>query len=110
MPGSTLLTMAHGFHGDAWGLAPGARNWTPPLQVDEPDSAVVHSTDKAIPLWVDLAFPDGHTSTAKAFAQAWTREAVRIQWVENSLPRYAWVAPGQVRRRVLESRTKGAGV
>ncbi|NOJ59771.1 hypothetical protein [Arthrobacter sp. 260] len=96
--------MAHKFHGDSWSLAPGTRNWTPPLQVEEPDPAVVHTTDKTIPLWADLAYPDGHTATAKGFAQAWTREVVRIQWVENSLPRYAWVAVGQVRRRTLSGR------
>lgn len=96
--------MVHKFHGDSWGLAPGARNWTPPVVVEEPDPAVVHAPDKSVPLWADLTFPDGHTSTAKAFAQAWTNEAVRIQWVDHSLPRYAWVAPDQVRCRTLERR------
>lgn len=104
LAGAILVPMAHKFHGDSWGLAPGARNWTPPVQVEQPDLAVVHTPDKSVPLWADLAFPDGHTTTTKAFAQAWTNEAVRIQWVEKSLARYAWVAAGQVRRRVLEPR------
>lgn len=96
--------MVHKFHGGSWGMAPGTRNWAPPLQVKHPDPAAIHIADKSIPLWADLAFPDGHTTTAKAFAQAWTREAVRIQWVEYSLPRYAWVAASQVRRRSLGGR------
>ncbi|GAA1133499.1 hypothetical protein [Arthrobacter flavus] len=96
--------MVHKFHGDSWGLAPDDRNWTPPLQVEVPDPAIVHTPEKSVPLWADLIFPDGHTSTAKAFAQAWTSDTVRIQWVEESLACYAWVAPGQIRRRQLEQR------
>ncbi|MHA7275378.1 hypothetical protein ACX80O_02425 [Arthrobacter sp. Hz1] len=94
--------MTHGFHGDAWGMAPGARNWRPPLQVEVPDPAVVHTTNKTMPLWVELNYPDGSSKTEKAFAVAWTDTSVHIQWVENSLARFAWITLGQVSRRQLE--------
>ena len=96
--------MAHGFHGDAWGLAPGQRNWKPPNQLPPPDPHTITTTDATIPLWADLTYPDGTTRTEKAFAEAWTNDAVRIQWVENSLGRYAWIAAADVRRRELEGR------
>lgn len=85
-------------------MAPGARNWRPPLQVEAPDPADFRTSDKSIPLWADLTDPDGSTRTVKAFALGWTGAAVRIQWVEHSLARYAWVAAGQVRRRILSGR------
>ena len=52
---------------------------------------------------VDLTYLDGSTKTDKAFALAWTATAVRIQWVEQSLARYAWIAPHQVNRPLMTS-------
>ncbi len=102
LAGAILVSMVHKFHGDSWGLAPGARNWRRPLQVNAPDPADVHTTKATIPLWTDLTYADGGTATVKAFALGWTDAAVRIQRVEKSLARYVWVDASKVRRRVLE--------
>ena len=75
------------------------------LDPSEIDQSQVTTPSASMPVWVDLVFPSGEEHTLKAFAQAWTPEAVYVQYVHWSVAAYAWVRPAAVRRRQLEKRT-----
>ncbi|MGV0110555.1 hypothetical protein [Arthrobacter sp. CP30] len=61
---------------------------------------------KALPIWCDLVYPDGHSQTVTGFATAWTDSMVLLQWVEYSAAREVWVNANVVSRRQLEERKR----
>lgn len=73
----------------------------PPIQQPAPLDVVTRAA-KAVPCWVDLAWASGRKDTYPAFAEAWTRDLVYVQWVEQSEGRRAWVLASQCQRRVLK--------
>ncbi|MFC3299656.1 hypothetical protein FJV46_10775 [Arthrobacter agilis] len=88
------------------GIPPSTDRYVPPLSLPAPTSGITETSSKAPPLWVDLIYTDGSKQTVKAFAMAWTNSLVRVQWVEFSIAREAWVDAGAVRRRQIEERQR----
>ena len=76
------------------------------------DSGRITCADKAIPVWVRLAFDDGRPErTEKGFAKAWTDRHVLVQvlWLISYYrgARDFWVEAAQVERRVIEPQWLG---
>lgn len=82
------------------GIPPSADRFRPPMALDEPLGEVTEP-EKALPIWLELSYPDGRKQTMRGFAMAWTTDAVYAQWVEFSRAREAWVLPSQCTRRTI---------
>ncbi|TDK25602.1 hypothetical protein E2F48_10170 [Arthrobacter crusticola] len=90
------MAQASGWHG----IPPAADRYGPPLQLERPAGPVTESV-KAPALWARLCYADGTVRTVKGFAMAWTTDAVRVQWIEHSRAREAWLPADQCTRREL---------
>lgn len=96
MPSESAHAPRPGWHG----IPPSADRFRPPVQLDAPTGTVTEPA-KALPIWLELAYPDGGNQTMRGFAMAWTSGEVYAQWVEFSRAREAWVTPGQCTRREI---------
>lgn len=88
------------------GISPSRDRYVPPISLPAPTTGITTTTEKAPPIWCDLAYSDGRTQTVKGFAMAWTNSLVYVQWVEFSMAREVWVDAGVVKRRQLEDRKR----
>lgn len=70
------------------------------MQLDAPSGDITEPA-KALPIWLELSYPDGAKQTMRGFAMAWTAGEVYAQWVEFSRAREAWVLPSQCSRREI---------
>lgn len=59
--------------------------FVPPESLSEPAEGVHWTTEKAPPIWAELAYPGDVVQTVKGSAMARTRELVQVQWVEYSM-------------------------
>lgn len=74
------------------------------VSLPAPTEGVTTTESNAPPIWCELVYQDGQTQTVKGFAMAWTSSLVRVQWIEFSMARHAWVNANVVTRRKLEER------
>jgi hypothetical protein len=65
--------------------------------LDRPPSDYTQA-DSPIPVIVHLSWVDGWEADMPAAAEAWTRDAVRIRWLDFDKQRSDWVPADTVRR------------
>jgi hypothetical protein len=74
------------------------RGGSPLRALDEPTGDVTEPDDP-IPVIVHLYWLDGWEADVPAAAEAWTRDAVRVRWLDVDTQRSHWVPASTVRRR-----------
>jgi hypothetical protein len=67
--------------------------------LDKPTAGVTRA-ERPIPVIVHLYWLDGWEADMPAAAEAWTRDAVLVRWLDVDSQRRDWVPAGTVRRKV----------